>query len=66
MILLQGAGISVTHAPRSGQRFRTDRQDAHIVTAVLDIVQTTLYRLTEAFGIGFTTADLLPPNWPPW
>ena len=59
MILLQGAAISATHAPRIVRHFRTDRQEAHSVTDVLDIVQSTPYRLTEVFGIGFTTADKL-------
>ncbi|MFC8448985.1 ATP-dependent RecD-like DNA helicase [Kitasatospora sp. NPDC057223] len=59
MILLQGAGISATHAPRIVRHFRTDRKEAHTVTDVLDIVQSTPYRLTEVFGVGFLTADKL-------
>ena len=59
MILLQSAGISATHAPRIVRHFRTDRQEAHSVTDVLDIVQSAPYRLTEVFRIGFTTADKL-------
>ncbi|MFJ9523392.1 ATP-dependent RecD-like DNA helicase [Kitasatospora sp. NPDC101801] len=59
MILLQSAGISATHAPRIVRHFRVDRQEAHTVTDVLDIVQSTPYRLAEVFGIGFATADRL-------
>ncbi|MFI5534132.1 helix-hairpin-helix domain-containing protein [Kitasatospora sp. NPDC051853] len=59
MILLQSAGISSTHAPRIVRHFHTEPHDAHDVTGVLEIIRTTPYRLTEVYGIGFTTADRL-------
>ncbi|MEV6208280.1 ATP-dependent RecD-like DNA helicase [Kitasatospora sp. NPDC051914] len=59
MVLLQGAGISPTHAPRIAHHFRTVRREAHDVADVLDIVQEHPYRLTEVYGIGFVTADRL-------
>ncbi|MCU7827176.1 ATP-dependent RecD-like DNA helicase [Kitasatospora sp. DSM 101779] len=59
MVLLQGAGVSPTHAPRIAHHFRTVRREAHDVADVLDIVQEHPYRLTEVYGIGFTTADKL-------
>ncbi|MEV8099521.1 ATP-dependent RecD-like DNA helicase [Kitasatospora sp. NPDC085879] len=59
MVLLQGAAVSPTHAPRIAHHFRTVRREAHDVADVLDIVQEHPYRLTEVYGIGFTTADKL-------
>ncbi|MGW6912846.1 SF1B family DNA helicase RecD2 [Kitasatospora sp. NPDC054939] len=66
MVLLQGAGISPTHAPRIAHHFRVERQEAHDVTDVLEIVQEAPYRLTEVYRIGFTTADrlALALGWP--
>ncbi|MFJ4679255.1 ATP-dependent RecD-like DNA helicase [Kitasatospora sp. NPDC088783] len=66
MVLLQGAGISPTHAPRIAHHFRVEKGEAHTVTDVLDIVQDAPYRLTEVFRIGFATADklALALGWP--
>ncbi|MFD5081705.1 helix-hairpin-helix domain-containing protein [Kitasatospora sp. NPDC058406] len=59
MILLQSAGISATHAPRIARHFRVERQEAHDVADVLEIIQDTPYRLTEVYRIGFKLADRL-------
>ncbi|MFF2629865.1 AAA family ATPase [Kitasatospora griseola] len=66
MVLLQGAGVSPTHAPRIAHHFRVEKGEAHDVADVLDIVQDTPYRLTEVFRIGFATADKLALSlgWP--
>ncbi|CAN3985951.1 SF1B family DNA helicase RecD2 [Kitasatospora purpeofusca] len=59
MILLQSAGISATHAPRIARHFRVERQEAHDVADVLEIIQDNPYRLTEVYRIGFKLADRL-------
>ncbi|MER5355866.1 AAA family ATPase [Kitasatospora sp. NPDC002551] len=66
MVLLQSAGISPSHAPRIAHHFRVERQEAHDVADVLEIVQEAPYRLTEVFRIGFATADklALALGWP--
>ncbi|MFD5610575.1 ATP-dependent RecD-like DNA helicase [Kitasatospora sp. NPDC127060] len=66
MVLLQGAGISPTHAPRIAHHFRVERQEAHDVADVLEIVQEAPYRLAEVYRIGFATADKLALSlgWP--
>ncbi|MFB8061770.1 helix-hairpin-helix domain-containing protein, partial [Kitasatospora purpeofusca] len=66
MVLLQGAGISPTHAPRIAHHFRVVRGEAHDVADVLEIVQEAPYRLTEVYRIAFATADKLALSlgWP--
>ncbi|MET9396077.1 ATP-dependent RecD-like DNA helicase [Kitasatospora sp. NPDC002965] len=66
MVLLQSAGISPSHAPRIAHHFRVERQEAHDVADVLEIVQEAPYRLTEVYRIGFATADklALALGWP--